>query len=266
VQLNCTGSLCGTPWLRWEYADHYLRIGDPNYNLSFGYLLSLGSADINTPNGISMDLEAAGEAKALYASVFSGLGSKARGADLDVMAADGTRMHAVIGGSSKTDASGVYVQARSSSTPSTQVLGVALDDDFGSPQVLAPNGFSAALAIAPQSSGANNWAILVNGGKSYFGGHTITGDVVHPTLQSDCGNNASVSGSDMGGMIVTGGGMGTRCTLAFARTWAPHNVSCTVSTDSLATVAAIGSLSQTTVTFSFTVPFAGRIYYQCSGY
>lgn len=87
-----------------------------------------------------------------------------------------------------------------------------------------------------------------------------------PTI-SACGVTPSgtVVGGDTAGTISIGGGVVTACTLTFAVPYT-NTPACVVSDNSTAVAAAISSISNTAVTFSFSATLgSGKTYYHCFG-
>jgi hypothetical protein len=119
---------------------------------------------------------------------------------------------------------------------------------------------------------ANQYSLIIATSASSFqiavstNGHVISSGTV--TSVSSCGTGTpSVIGNDHSGVITTGTGGPTACTLNFATS---YGVGCTVTctlADSLTTVTPdISAISPTAVTFSFSGAItSGSIYYICEG-
>lgn len=99
-----------------------------------------------------------------------------------------------------------------------------------------------------------------------FYNHINNSTTKAPTI-SACGVTPSgtVVGGDASGTISVGGGVVTACTLTFSVPYT-NTPTCVVSDNSTAVAAAISSISNTAVTFSFSATLgAGKTYYHCFG-
>lgn len=118
------------------------------------------------------------------------------------------------------------------------------------------DGKGAALAVFNASTHVTTFAGQIAGN----GGALAT-----PT---SCGTTPSVAGTDLGGIITTGTGGPTSCTVAFTRTW-PNEPSCTLTGEGNGNVFYVSSKSTTGFTLTTAVGAAltsVKINYICMGY
>ena len=121
----------------------------------------------------------------------------------------------------------------------------------------------------PRLTGASNanWCLQLQG-PSDLRGHMTTINVPTgtsaPTLTS-CGSSPSLSGNDLAGVIVTGTGSPTGCTLNFGTSWATAAPACLVTWGS----GPLAAMSWNTSTSALTITQTGanntRLYYSCWG-
>jgi hypothetical protein len=98
-------------------------------------------------------------------------------------------------------------------------------------------------------------------------GHIFTANqTVATTSVASCGTLPSVVGNDTAGIITTGSGSPSACTLVYSQAW-DHAPVCTLA-DSLTSITPDISADNTTSTvFSFSGALnSGKIYYHCLGY
>lgn len=96
------------------------------------------------------------------------------------------------------------------------------------------------------------------------GGHIITGGGL--TTLSACGTVPSVAGNDIAGVITTGSGTVTSCSMTFANAY-PNPPVCVLSDSSTSITPDVSAVSTSSVTFSFSSTLtSGKIYYHCLGY
>lgn len=90
---------------------------------------------------------------------------------------------------------------------------------------------------------------------------TSGGDAGTPTA---CGTGATVTGTDQAGVITTGTGVVTSCTVPFSQTYGGAPV-CVVSAGATALTAGIASITPSSfmVGLSLSLP-SGKIYYHCT--
>jgi hypothetical protein len=96
----------------------------------------------------------------------------------------------------------------------------------------------------------------------------IIGQSGTPSTPTSCGTSPSILGSDNGGIITTGTGAPTSCTVAFAHTW-PNAPACTLTSNNNGNVFFFSALSTTGFTVT-TAAGAGltsvKINFNCWGY
>ena len=98
------------------------------------------------------------------------------------------------------------------------------------------------------------------------GGATVTGHIASsgaaPTVSS-CGTSSSVSGTDTKGVITTGTGGPTACSLIFASAFSSSPI-CVASTNTGSATPYVSAISTTGITISFSSALvSGKVYYHC---
>ena len=84
-----------------------------------------------------------------------------------------------------------------------------------------------------------------------------------PTVAS-CGSSPSVAGTDMAGVITTGGGVVTACTLNFSATLSGAPA-CMVTTNATTLTIGITSISSSALVVGLSLTLtSGKIYYMCA--
>ncbi|MEO8714140.1 MAG: hypothetical protein ABI369_03925, partial [Acetobacteraceae bacterium] len=109
--------------------------------------------------------------------------------------------------------------------------------------------------------GQNNTGGLLNIGAIHLGSKSGTA----LATPSPCGTSPTFEGNstDTDGVINTGGGSPTSCTIAFAHAFLGVGPRCTFATNSTSIWASAGTRSTTSIQINFSAGFTGQVTYHC---